>query len=58
MQFRIIERGLHYFDQREQYFTFVNTVFEKKEGFTARQIKDTEVARNLFDTLIYPLAKD
>ena len=30
MQFRINESGLHYFDPRDQEFTFVNTVSENK----------------------------
>ena len=28
----IHQRSLHYFDQRDQGFTFVNTVFDKEEG--------------------------
>ena len=50
--------GLHYFYPRDQEFTFVNTVSDKKEYFTARQIKGVEVARDLYVTHIYPSAKD
>ena len=49
---------MHYFDPRYQEFTFVNTVYEIKEGFTEIQIKGTEAARALYTSLIYPSAKD
>ena len=39
IQFIMHESGLHYFDRRDQEFTFVNTISDNKEGFTARQIK-------------------
>jgi hypothetical protein len=32
MQFRMHESGLHYFDPRDESFTFVNTVAENMEG--------------------------
>jgi hypothetical protein len=38
--------------------TFVNTVSENKAGFTKRQIKCAEIARNLYKTLSYPSMKD
>ena len=57
MQFIMNESGLHYFDSRDQEFTFVNTVSDNKEGFTERQIKGTDVARDVYATLIYPSAK-
>ena len=58
MQLRMHESGLHYFDQRYQEFTFVNAISDNKEGFTARQIKGVEVARDFYATLIYPSDKD
>jgi hypothetical protein len=40
--------GLHYYDLRkEQHLPFINTVSENKTGFTKRQIKCAELARNL-----------
>jgi hypothetical protein len=54
MEFRMHESGLHYYDPRNDEFTFVNTVSGNKEGFTKRQIKGAEVARTLYATLSYP----
>jgi hypothetical protein len=59
MEFRMHECGLHYYDPRnEKHLAFVNTVSENKEGFTKRQIKNSELARNLYKTLSYPSMKD
>jgi hypothetical protein len=38
--------------------TLVNTVSENKTGFTKRQIKCAEIARNLYKTLSYPSIQD
>ena len=51
------ESGLHYFNPRDEYFTFVNTVSNNKEGFTSRHIKGEEAARDLYATFIYPSTK-
>jgi hypothetical protein len=48
MQFRMHESGLHYFDPRDESFTFISTILENKEGFTKRQIKCAEEARALY----------
>jgi hypothetical protein len=59
MEFKMHKSGLHYYDPRkEQHMTFVNTVSENKTGFTKRQIKCAEIARNLYKTLSYPSMKD
>jgi hypothetical protein len=59
MEFKMHKSGLHYYDPRkEQYLTFVNTVSENNTGFTKRQIKCAEMARNLYKTLSYPSMKD
>jgi hypothetical protein len=59
MEFKIHKSGLHYYDPRkEHHMTFVNTVSENKTGFTKRQIKCAEIARNLYKTLSYPSMKD
>jgi hypothetical protein len=59
MEFKIYKSGLHYYDPRkEHHMTFVNTVSENKTGFTKRQIKCVEIARNLYKTLSYPSMKD
>ena len=52
------ESRLHYFDPRDEYFTFVNTVYENKEGFTVRKIKGAKDARDLSAVLIYPSSKE
>ena len=57
MQFRMHESSLHYFGQRYQYFTSINTVSANKESFTARQIEGAEVTRALYATSIYPSDK-
>jgi hypothetical protein len=59
MEFRMHKCGVHYYDPRnEKHLAFVNTVSEKKEGFTKRQIKGAEIARTLYKTLSYPSMKD
>ena len=58
MEFRMHKSGLHYYDPRNEEFTFVNTVSGNKEGFTQRQIRGAEIARTLYATLSYPSWKD
>jgi hypothetical protein len=59
MEFRMHKCGLHYYDPRnEKHLAFVNTISEKKEGFTKRQIKSAELARTFYKTLSYPSMKD
>ena len=58
MHIRMYESGLHYFDPRDQEFTFVKTISQNKESFTARQIKGAEFYRALYTTLIYTSAKE
>jgi hypothetical protein len=58
MEFKMYKSGLHYYDPRkEHHLTFINTVSENKTGFTKRQIKCAEIARNLYKTLSYPSMK-
>jgi hypothetical protein len=55
MEFCMHESGLHYYDPRkEAHLTFVNTVSDKNESFTQRQIKGADIARKLYKTLSYP----
>jgi hypothetical protein len=59
MEFKMHKSGIHYYDPRkEHHMTFFNTVSENKTGFTKRQIKCAEIARNLYKTLSYPSTKD
>jgi hypothetical protein len=59
MEFYMHKCGEHYYDPRkEKHLAFVNTVSENKEGFTKRQIKGAELARNLYKNLSYPSMKD
>jgi hypothetical protein len=59
MEFKMHTNGIHYYDpMKEHHMTFVNTVPENKTGFTKRQIKCAEIARNLYTTLSYPSMKD
>ncbi len=58
MEFKMHESGLHYYDPRNEDFTFVTTVSGNKIGFTKRQIKGAELARSLYAKLSYPSWKD
>ena len=39
MEFRMHNIRLHYYDLRNKYFAFINTVSGNKEGYTQRQVK-------------------
>jgi hypothetical protein len=55
MEFKMYKSGLHYYyPRKEHHMTFINN----KTGFTKRQIKCAEIARNLYKTLSYPSMKD
>ena len=54
MEFRMHKSGLHYYDQRNKHFSFINTVSENKKGYTQRQVKSAEVARTLYAKVCYP----
>jgi hypothetical protein len=59
MEFKMHKSGLHYYDPRnEHHMAFINTVSKNKTGFTKRQIKCAEIARDLYKTLSYPSMKD
>ena len=60
MEFRMHANGLHCYDPREDItqFAFMETVAGNKKGFTKRQIKGAETAKNLYTTLLYPYVKD
>ena len=58
MQFWMHSSGLHYFDPRDESFTFINTITENMKQFTKQQIQRAEVARSLYAKLSYPSMKD
>ena len=58
MPFRMNENRMHYFDPRDDAFTFVNNLSKNMKNFTKIQIKDGEVARQLYKTLVYPPTND
>ena len=58
MEFKMHKSGLHYYEPRNKHFAFINTVSGNKEGYTQRQFKCEEVARNLYYRLCYPSWKD
>ena len=58
MKFIMHESGLHYFDPRNENFTFVGTVSENMESFSKRQVQRAETARALYAKLCYPSLKD
>jgi hypothetical protein len=48
MYFKMHPSGLHYFDPRDESFTFVNTVADNKSQFTKRQIKRADTGSRWF----------
>jgi hypothetical protein len=54
MEFRMHESGLHYFQPGKEDFVFVSTVSGNREGYTQRQLKGAESARDLYAKLGYP----
>ena len=58
MRFVMHPSGLHYYDVKQKNYTFINTVVGNKEGFTKRQIKGAQEARELYAKLGYPSVKD
>ena len=58
MEFRIHKSGLHYYDMCNKHFSFIDTLYGNKEGYTHRQIKSAEFARTLYAKLYYPSWKD
>jgi hypothetical protein len=59
MHFRMHSSGLHYYDPRDENFSFnIQTVTENKAGFTKRQLQGAELARTLYSNLGYPSMKD
>jgi hypothetical protein len=57
-EFWMHKSKLHYDNQRDSEFTFVNTVSENKACFTKWQIQDLEVTRSQYSKLHYPSWKD
>ena len=49
--------GLHYHDTRNIEITLVQTVQEKKEEYSQRQIQDAKKARDLYAKVGYPSAR-
>jgi hypothetical protein len=58
MQFWMYSSGLHYFDLRDESFTFISTVADNMKQFTKQQIQCVEVAKALYMKLSYPSMKD
>jgi hypothetical protein len=59
MEFCMHECVPKYYDQRKtEHLAIASTFFENKEGFTKRQIKGAETARDLYTTLSYQAMKD
>ena len=58
MQFRMHERGLHYYDLEDEDLVFFNTVSGNKESYIKKQIKASQQARGIHASLGYPSVKD
>ena len=59
MPFRMHPTGLHYYDPNEDgELIFINTVVGNKIGYSQRQLKGAELARNLYISLVYPSGLD
>ena len=57
MHFRMHESGIHYYEP-DEYFTFVNTVADKKKHYSKRHIKTAERAAEIYGTVTYPYVVD
>ena len=57
MHFRMLDRGLYYYEPEYEYFVFVNTVAGNKEIHSKQQIKAAEHTRGLYASIGYPSVK-
>jgi hypothetical protein len=58
MEFIEIEQGLHLYIPPEIMAALVNTVAKNREGYTKRQLKGAQVAKELYAKLTFPSMKD
>jgi hypothetical protein len=58
MRFELHKSGLHIYNPKQEQLTFLQTVQDKMEGFTKRQVIGAQQARNLYAKLAYPSIKD
>ena len=58
LHFVMHKDGLHYHDNRNFEITLVQTVQEKEEGYSQRQIQDSKKARDLYAKVEYPSVRD
>ena len=58
IQFIMNQEGLHVFVPPRSGFNFVNTVAERMERFSKRQLQGAQQARELYSKLAYPSLKD
>ena len=54
LHFVIHQNGLHYHDTKNCEVTLIQTVQENEEGYSKRQIKDAQEARDLYAKVGYP----
>jgi hypothetical protein len=58
LEFTMIDDGLHVHVPGDKALAFVNTISGNKEGFSKRQLKGAQAARELYSKLAYPSLKD
>ena len=58
MIFKRSPEGLTHFDMEENQVCVVQTVQGNKVGFTKKEIKRAEVAKNLYETIVFPSVAD
>ena len=54
----IHQDGLHYHDTKNREVTLIKTVQENEEGYSKRQIKDAQEARDIYAKVGYPSPRD
>ena len=58
LHFVMHQDGLHYHDTKNCEVTLIQTVQENEKGYSKRQIKDAQEARDLYSKVGYPSPRD
>ena len=58
LHFVMHQDRLHYHDTKNREVTLIKTVQENKEGYSKRQIKDAQEARDIYAKVGYPSPRD
>ena len=58
LHFVMHQNGLHYHETKNREVTLIQTIQENKEGYSKKQIKDAQEARDLYAKVGYPSPRD